>query len=84
MKKNLILTGLLILLVSLVAVAGCGDKSADTDEAAKTIATHDCEGDWGMMNMTPEQTKEIDGKFYCTGCAKKVAADDAHKGHNHN
>jgi hypothetical protein len=77
MKKNLILSGLLILLVSLVAVAGCGDKDAATDETAKEAAAdavvlHDCEGDCGMTQMAAEHTKEIDGHFYCTGCAKKM------------
>lgn len=83
MKKTLILSGLLILLISLVAVAGCGDQDAGTEEATKVAVTHDCAGDCGMTNMTPEQTKEIDGKFYCTGCAKKVEADDPHAGHSH-
>lgn len=83
MKKKILLTGLFILLVSLVAVAGCGDQDAGTEESAKTIVNHDCEGDCGMTNMKPEHTKEIDGKFYCTGCAKKLADSDEHKGHNH-
>jgi len=75
MKKNLILSGLLILLVSLFAVAGCGDKDAGTDDAAKAadaVVLHDCEGDCGMTQMAAEHTKEIDGHFYCTGCALKM------------
>ncbi len=80
MKRNLIVAGLLVLMISMVAVAGCGNK----DEKADTVVVaHDCAGDCGMTKMTPEQTKEIDGKFYCTGCAKKLEAEDAHKGHNH-
>lgn len=80
MKRNLILAGLIILLVSLVAVTGCSKKD---EKAEAVVVAHDCAGDCGMTNMTPEQTKEVDGKFYCTGCAKKLEKTDAHEGHSH-
>ncbi len=84
MKRNLILSGLLILMVSLVAFAGCGEKDAEKVEAAAEVAvTHDCAGGCGMTKMPADKTTEVDGKFYCAGCAKKAEAGDSHEGHSH-
>ena len=73
MKKMTILLSVLLLLTALVAFSGCGDKSAEdgADKAdATVVATHDCEGGCGMTDMPASKTTEIDGKFYCSGCAK--------------
>lgn len=104
MKKMLILLALL----ALFAVAGCGGGSQDTQaEAAKTteapadtapvsehptaehptaetqLAAHDCDGGCGMTNVPMAQLTEIDGKYYCAGCAKSLKSDEDHSGHNH-
>ncbi len=80
MKKMMILLSMALLLFSLVAFVGCSDKKAE--EAAATIATHDCDGGCGMTNMPADKTTEIEGKFYCTGCAKHMQEGN-HEGHNH-
>jgi len=80
MKKLMILLSALTLLFALVAFTGCGDKPADDGEAV--VATHDCEGGCGMTNMPADKTTEIDGKFYCTGCAKHLQ-EGSHEGHDH-
>jgi len=91
MKKTLIILSALVLMLSLVTVAGCGggEEAAETETAAEAetavdavVATHDCDGGCGMTNMTAEQTTEIDGKFYCAGCAKHMQ-EGSHEGHNH-
>jgi hypothetical protein len=96
MKKTMIFLSALLLMLSLVAVVGCG--SGDTAEETKaeapkaeeaaptTVALHDCDGGCGMTQMAAAQTTEIDGKFYCAGCAKKVqeaAHEEGHEGHSH-
>jgi len=83
MKKMIILLSALVLLVSLVSFTGCGDKPADDAKAdATVVATHDCDGGCGMTNMPADKTTEIEGKFYCTGCAKHMQEGN-HEGHNH-
>ena len=84
MKKIMILLSAMFLLLSLVAFTGCGDKPADDDAAqdATVVATHDCDGGCGMTDMPADQTTEIDGKFYCAGCAKHIQEGD-HEGHTH-
>lgn len=82
MKKLIIILSALVLMLSLVAVAGCGDNAA-TEEAAETVvATHDCDGGCGMTDMAADKTTEIDGKFYCAGCAKHMQ-EGSHEGHSH-
>lgn len=85
MKKMTVLLSALALMLALVAFAGCGDQPAD-DAAAKAdatvVATHDCDGGCGMTKMPADKTTEIDGKFYCTGCAKHMQEGN-HEGHNH-
>jgi len=88
MKKLMLLLTAAFLLLSLVAFTGCGDKPAEDaakDTDAPQVATHDCDGGCGMKAMTAEQTTEVEGKFYCAGCAAKAKGDHAggHEGHNH-
>jgi hypothetical protein len=46
------------------------------------VATHDCEGACGMTSVPEDQLTEIDGKWYCAGCAAKAKeADDADHPH---
>jgi len=43
--------------------------------AGEAVAVHDCAGTCGMTNVPEDQLTEIDGKWYCAGCAKKVQAE---------
>lgn len=91
MKKLMLLLTATFLLLSLVAFTGCGDRPAEDaakDAEAPVVATHDCDGGCGMKAMAADQTTEVDGKFYCAGCAAKAKGDhpeghDSHEGHNH-
>ena len=47
-------------------------------EAEAVAAVHDCAGGCGMKAMPEDKMTEVDGKFYCAGCAKK--AQEAAKG----
>ncbi len=58
------------------------ESAAPTEEAApaaetatETVAVHDCAGGCGMKAVPEDKMTEIDGKFYCAGCAKKVQAE---------
>ena len=44
----------------------------EVEKAADAVAVHTCAGGCGMKDMPADQMTEIDGKFYCAGCAKKV------------
>jgi len=93
MNKRLILGASLITLLAFsLLIAGCGggDTASEAESAApaegaaptaetatETVAVHDCAGGCGMKAMPEDKMTEIDGKFYCAGCAKKVQA----KGH---
>ncbi len=52
-----------------------------TETATEAVATHDCAGGCGMTAMPEDQMTEIDGKWYCAGCAKKVQDEGEHEGH---
>jgi len=54
--------------------------AADTTAHASTAAVHDCAGGCGMTNVPEDQLTLIDGKWYCAGCAKKMAAEHPHGG----
>ncbi len=95
MKKTVVLLTLVVFVLSLALLAGCGQKteSTDADQGETQVATHDCEGDCGMKAMAADQVTEIDGKYYCAGCAAKVQEGDHadhdhsggdHSGHDHN
>ena len=66
MKRILLVMALLAMGVLAVNMNGCG-KKAD--------AMVECAGGCGM-EMAKADAKEIDGKYYCEGCA-------AHVGHDH-
>jgi len=38
----------------------------------EAVATHDCAAGCGMTNVPEDQMTEIDGKWYCAHCAKKM------------
>ena len=94
-KKNLLLMAMAIGL--LVFVVGCsgGDNEATeatteatTEAATEAVATHDCDGACGMKDVAMDHLTEVDGKFYCAGCAAKAkeeagTKDDSHEGHDH-
>ena len=56
---------------------------AAIDPAAgdQAVVVHDCAGACGMKDVPEAQLTEIDGKWYCAGCAKAAAED--HTGHDH-
>ncbi len=87
MKKLMILLSAMFLLMSLVAITGCGGDNAAEETEAIQVVTYDCDGGCGMKDMPANQTVTIEGKFYCAGCADKVKdkGDEAsgHEGHNH-
>lgn len=82
----------LLTLVPLVAGCGGDDAQTKDTPAAEqaipeqnaepaatpteTAAVHDCDGGCGMKDVPVDQLTEIDGKFYCAGCAKKMKGDD--------
>ena len=45
---------------------------AAAEETAEIVAAHDCAGGCGMTAMPEDQMTEIDGKWYCAGCAKNI------------
>lgn len=82
---------IIALLAVLFMAAGCGGDTAEEQaapaesaatetaaEAATTVATHDCDGGCGMTDVPVDKMTEIDGKFYCAGCAKKAEAKSDH------
>ncbi len=90
MNKRLILGASLITLLSFgLLIAGCGsgddtasqaESSAPVEKAdqAETVAAHDCAGECGMKAVPEDQMTEVDGKWYCAGCAKKAQAEHPH------
>ncbi len=98
-KRNILAAFLVTLMCGLPLVGGCGGggdeeaavpaESAASAEAAApteaTVAVHDCDGACGMTNVPEDQLTEIDGKWYCAGCAPKAQeeADEDHSGHDH-
>ncbi len=94
-KGNLLLMAVAMGLLLLLAGCGEGDDGAETKTTAgeATVAeTHDCEGACGMTAVPADKLTEVDGKFYCAGCAGKAKAEaageskeaeDEHKGHSH-
>ncbi len=88
MKKLMILMATVFLLGAVVVLTGCGGDGGGeaAKEEATTVAAHDCDGGCGMKAMPADQTVEVDGKFYCKGCAAKAKEHDHegdHEGHNH-
>ncbi len=62
----------ILILIALMALAtfACGGCGGDADAAVE------CDGGCGM-EMAKDAAKELDGKFYCAGCAGKIARADA-------
>jgi len=58
--------------------APAAETAAET--ATETVAVHDCAGGCGMKAVPEDKMTEIDGKFYCAGCAKKVQAEGHDEG----
>ena len=63
------------------APAAADHPHAEAATPAEGVAVHDCAGGCGMTNVPEDQLTEIDGKWYCAGCAKKV--QESHEGHGH-
>jgi hypothetical protein len=90
-KRLILGASLITLLAFSLLIAGCGggeDTAAEAESAApaaeaappaetatETVAVHDCAGGCGMKAVPEDKMTEIDGKFYCAGCAKKVQAE---------
>jgi len=60
------------------AAQTAGEAAPATD--SPTVATHDCAGGCGMKDWPEDQLTEIDGKWYCAGCAKNVQAEAKEEG----
>jgi hypothetical protein len=56
--------------------------ATETPAAETELAAHDCDGGCGMKDVPMANLTEVDGKYYCAGCAKHAKEDD-HSGHNH-
>lgn len=54
--------------------------ATDTGTATEVASVHDCDGACGMKNVAMDHLTEIDGKYYCAGCATK-AKSAAAEGH---
>jgi hypothetical protein len=93
MSRKPFLILLAALLILMPALTGCGggesEEAATTEQAAPaaeetapaaTVATHDCDGGCGMTAVPEDQLTEIDGKWYCAGCAAKAAKSTDHSG----
>jgi len=94
MKKLMLM---MIVLLGLGLLAGCGGGEAEqaeqatpaVEEAADVqVATHDCDGGCGMTNVPVDKMTVKDGKYFCAGCAAKLETEDAHEhtegdGHSH-
>lgn len=93
----------LVLLVGMAACGG-NEQEATADKAAaeqpasehpvsehpgtEVAEAHDCDGGCGMKAVPMDKLTEINGKYYCAGCAKKAQdeageGEDSHEGHNH-
>ena len=84
MRKLLIFLAVVLFALPL-ALAGCGEseQAASEADAVEKVATHDCAGGCGMKDVAVDQLTEVDGKFYCAGCAPKVDKEEDHSGHDH-
>ena len=54
------------------SAAPAEEAAPAAETATETVAVHDCAGGCGMKAVPADKMTEIDGKFYCAGCAKKV------------
>ena len=67
----------------------CGHCVPKDQAAQEAVVVHDCAGPCGMVEVPEDQLVEIDGKWYCQGCAKNVQQDEDHDhtdgdhGHDH-
>ena len=57
------------------SAAPAEEAAPAAETATETVAVHDCAGGCGMKAVPEDKMTEIDGKFYCAGCAKKVQAE---------
>ncbi|PID78941.1 hypothetical protein CSA17_06815 [bacterium DOLJORAL78_65_58] len=84
MKKMLTLSLILMLSLTLLPLAGCGDGGGEKDQQSEVAATHDCDGGCGMKDAPVDQLTKVDGKYYCASCAEKAkAGDHSHDDNNH-
>ena len=83
MKKLFAL--ILIGMLALTMASCCKDKTESASETPEgvQVVKHDCDGGCGMKDVPVDKMTEIDGKFYCAGCAKSAEKGD-HSGHDHN
>ena len=62
------------------SAAPAEEAAPAAETATETVAVHDCAGGCGMKAVPEDKMTEIDGKFYCAGCAKKVQAEGHDEG----
>lgn len=60
------------------AAVPAADSTAAT--ATDVAAAHDCAGGCGMTAVPEAEMTEIDGKWYCAGCARGLKKDAHHPG----
>lgn len=87
MKKGtliLMAASLALLLILVGCSNGADENEAATppaqtaDEAGTQLAAaHDCDGGCGMTAVPMDKLTQINGKYYCQGCAAKVTAEAA-------
>ena len=56
----------------------CAEKKA----GEAVTARHDCAGGCGMMDWPEDQMTQIDGQWYCKGCAANLQGGESHD-HDH-
>lgn len=93
MKKEHLLT--LAACVLLLGIAACGGgeekptaEQPAAESATQVAETHDCDGGCGMTEVPMDKLTEINGKYYCAGCAAKAKEEagedgESHEGHDH-
>lgn len=59
--------------------AACAEKKAGETVTAR----HDCAGGCGMKDWPEDQMTQIEGQWYCKGCAANLEGGDADHDHDH-
>lgn len=74
----------------MVGGEACCAACAEKKSGETVTARHDCAGDCGMTDWPEDQMTQIDGKWYCKGCAAEMEGGDGHDhgdgedhGHDH-
>ncbi len=84
MRKGTMIVLAAALVLLLAVIGGCGGGQTDeaatppaTGDATQLAETHDCDGGCGMKAVPLDKLTEINGKFYCAGCAAKAKTEES-------